>query len=215
MSNSDITVERDGGLWRVTLNRPSKANALSQDMLHELCCLFRAGAADNDLRALVIAGAGERAFCAGADLAEVPTSPDDPAYTAWRDLAKNLADLPILTIAMINGACIGGGLTLALGCDIRVCVPHSTFAYPVLKNGILLGERDANRLRDLIGPGRTSTLILGGSRIDANEAYTWGLVDRVVNGADLGQAVSELCETALNADREHLVTTKQCCRAHS
>ena len=91
-------------------------------------------------RALVITGAGDRVFSAGADLTELPAGPDDPLYDAWRELAETMAALPVLTVAMINGACIGGGMTLALGCDIRVCVSESSFAYPVLKNGILLGR---------------------------------------------------------------------------
>ncbi|MBT5352695.1 MAG: enoyl-CoA hydratase/isomerase family protein, partial [Rhodospirillales bacterium] len=147
MSTDHVLLNKEGGLWRVTLNRPDKANALSDGMLHRLSDIFSDAASDEDLRVLVITGAGERVFCAGADLSELNTDSDDPANQVWRDLAEKLATLPALTIAMINGSCIGGALMLALGCDIRIAVPEAAFGYPVLKNGVLLGTRDAARMR--------------------------------------------------------------------
>ena len=212
MSTDHVLLNKEGGLWRVTLNRPDKANALSDGMLHRLSDIFSDAASDEDLRVLVITGAGERVFCAGADLSELNTDSDDPANQVWRDLAEKLATLPALTIAMINGSCIGGALMLALGCDIRIAVPEAAFGYPVLKNGVLLGTRDAARMRALMGPGRTSMNILGGTRADAHEACAWGLVDRVVERSELDQAVADLGATALDADRAHLITLKQRCR---
>ncbi len=207
-----IELDRDGAVWRVTLNRPEKANALNQEMLHTLHDVFASAAGDEALRVLTITGAGGRVFCAGADLSELSTNVDDPAPAIWAEMAEALALIPVLTVAMINGACIGGGMTLALGCDLRVSVPEAAFAYPVLRNGIIPGERDATRLRYLIGPGRSSVLLLGGERIGATEALAWGLVDRVAEQSDLDHAVATMSETAINADRAHLAVIKKCCR---
>ncbi|MDH3740867.1 MAG: enoyl-CoA hydratase/isomerase family protein [Hyphomicrobiales bacterium] len=212
MTDHLIITQRNGGHLQVTLNRPGKANALSQVMLHQLHDIFADAAHDRDLRALSITGTGGRVFCGGADLTEVSFDPDDPSQEIWDDMAKALAAVPVLTIAMINGACIGGGMTLALGCDIRVCVPQSVFGYPVLQNGILLGDIDAARLRALVGPGRASLFLLGAARILADEALSWGLVDRIVEPVALEAAVTTLCTTALAADRDHLAALKVQCR---
>ncbi len=207
-----VGVERQGSLWRVTLSRPEKANALTRAMLHRLHEIFLAAASDGALRALTITGSGERAFCGGADLSELSRDPEDPKDAIWDVMAEALASLPVLTLALINGACIGGGMSLALGCDIRASVPQAIFAYPVLRNGLLPGRQDSARLHALIGPGRSSLLLLGGARIDADEAAGWGLVDRVVERPLLSRTAGELLETALEAEPLHLATLKKRCR---
>lgn len=208
MTDELVQTKRHGGLLQITLNRPNKANSLTQVMLHRLHDIFLQAAEDPDLRALTITGAGERVFCGGADLAEVSFDRDDPKEAIWNEMAAALAAVPILTIAMINGACIGGGMTLALGCDVRLCIPKSVFGYPVLQNGILMGPTDAVRLHALIGPGRASLFLLCGQRIDAGEALNWGLVDRVVEPGSLEWATQDLCQLALAADGEHLAALK-------
>ena len=212
MADQHVQIEKQGSLWQVTLNRPDKAHALTRAMLNKLHNTFLEAANDPDLRVLTITGAGGRVFCAGADLAEVSFDRDDPEEAIWGEMAASLAAVPALTIAIINGACIGGGMTLALGCDIRLCVPHSVFGYPVLQNGILLGDLDANRLRELIGPGRASLFILGGQRIEALEADRWGLIDRVIEAGALKAATAEIYQIALSADRDHLSALKAQCR---
>jgi len=210
-----VNTERNGAHLQVTLNRSEKANALTQVMLHQLHDIFQNAASDRDLRVLSITGTGGRVFCGGADLTEVSFDPDDPSQAIWDDMARALAAVPALTIAMINGACIGGGMTLALGCDIRLCVPQTVFGYPVLQNGILLGDIDATRLRALVGPGRASLFLLGAARIPADEALTWGLVDRIIEPDSLEAATTELCKAALAADRDHLAALKAQCRGES
>ena len=204
-----VLSHRDNGLLLVTLNRPEKANALSGAMLECLCSIFAEAKDDTGLRALVLSGAGEKVFCAGADLSEQETVADNEI---WDRMAEALNGLKILTVAAINGPCVGGGMTLALGCDLRLAVPSTHFAYPVLRNGVLPGARDAERLQALIGPGRTSMLLLGGARVTAEEARAWGLVDRLVERSELEAAVSELCSAALTADGEHLAAMKRLCR---
>jgi enoyl-CoA hydratase/carnithine racemase len=207
-----VALDRAGPMLRVTLNRPQKANALNLAMVQRLLEICAACGRDPDLRALVITGAGGRVFCAGADLSEITSSRADSANSAWQRVPTALATLDILTIAAVNGPCIGGGLTLALGCDIRISVPEAHFAYPVLRNKLIPGKVDCDRLRALIGPGRTSLLLLGGQKVMAPEAKDWGLVDRIVTHGRLLQGCEEICATACAAEREHLAAIKRLCR---
>jgi len=205
---NNVLAERNGGLLRVTLNRPEKANALNRAMREALTGHFRAAAEDPGLRALVITGAGEKAFCAGADLKEPGGLEDD----SWDEMSAALSALPQFAVAMINGPCIGGGLSLALGCDMRLAVPRAIFSYPVLRNGLLPGSIDAERLRALLGPGRASSLLLAGITLSAEEALTWGLVERLVAAEAMEEAIGAVCAAALGAERHHLQTLKQICR---
>lgn len=206
-----IRTQRDGGVWSVSIDRPEKANALTRAMLHDLRNTFREAAADKEVRVLTLTGSGDRVFCAGADLSELSTDPDDPADAIWDEMSTALATLPILTIALINGPCIGGGMTLALNCDIRLCLPDARFAYPVLRNGVLPGKRDCEKLKDLVGPGRSSMVLLGAETITAQEAETWGLVDRIVERTELVSTAAKLSATARTADRNHLMSIKRLC----
>ena len=164
-----VKTKRSGALLSITLNRPEKANALSKEMLYRLLDLFREAETDEALRVIILTGAGERVFCGGADLSQLEEMTSDPDEKIWEDIAAVLAKVPAFTIAKINGACIGGGLSMALGCDIRVAVNEAVFAYPALKNGVFPSKEDCLRLRELIGPGRMSSILLGASRISASQ----------------------------------------------
>ena len=206
MSDPLILTQRDGGLLTVTINRPGKANSLTTEMLVALRDIFDDAAQDDALRALVITGAGDRVFCAGADLNTLYDEQDGP--DPWEDMARALHGLRILTVAVINGPCMGGGLTLALGCDIRISAPEARFAYPVLKNNVLPGQYDVDKLQALIGPGRSAAILLGGDVVSAEDANAWGLVDRLTPRDALMDACRGLCATALSADGAHLKTLK-------
>lgn len=203
-----IATERQGNLLRLILNRPSKANALSRKMLHRLRAVFEKAGADESLHVLTIEGAGGRVFCAGADLTEFSDAPNDSTVNVWGEMSSALSAIPFLTIAIINGPCIGGATALAVGCDIRLAVPDATFGYPVLRNGMFPVHRDSCRLSSLIGPGRSALFLLGGVRIDAQEALDWGLVDRIVARDDLEATALEISAAAREADRAHLVELK-------
>lgn len=205
-----ITLDKRGVHWQVIINRPEKANALTREMLHQLRTIFVDAASDTALRTLVITGAGDRVFCGGADLSEV-SGQDDPRDAIWDEMSQALVDVPALTIAMLNGHCIGGGLVLALCCDVRVCIPQSQFAYPALRMGALPGKIDGQRLQQLIGPARASLLLLGDARINADEALAWGLVERVAQRELLEETVDGICKTAQVSDRAHLVELKKRC----
>lgn len=207
MSSDLITHEFEDGVLTVTINRPAKANSLTHEMLRELASIFEAATTDEPLRALLITGAGDRVFCGGADLSSLYDDPGD-GENPWELMSKSLLAIPVPTIAAINGPCIGGGMTLALGCDMRICVPDARFSYPVLKNNILPDQSDVDRMNDLIGTGRTSMILLGGDSVEAREACEWGLVDRVVERRNLAHVVQSLTEIAKDADQEHLQAMK-------
>ena len=211
--SEQLRIDRDGpdGVVQIVLSRPDRRNALSSSMVADLTDELTRLDADDDVRVITIRGAGPD-FCAGADLSELDSDIDSPQNLIWDELSRSLNSLPLLTIAMINGHCIGGAMTLALGCDIRVSVDHASFSYPVLQNGILPGSQDAERMQALIGPGRTSALLLGGQKIDAALASTWGLVDYLVEQQELSQCVTSLAQTAAQSDAEHLAAMKRLCR---
>jgi enoyl-CoA hydratase/carnithine racemase len=173
-----IRLDRDGAIWMVTLDRPDKANSLTGEMLARLAAIAEEAAADEGLRALILTGEGAKVFSAGADLEEaragLATSP------VWEEVSGRIAALPCLTIAALNGTLAGGAFGMALACDLRIAVPEARFFYPVAQLGFLPQPSDPGRLRALMGPARTKLLLLAGQKFTADEAYAFGLVDRIV-----------------------------------
>ncbi|MFT5114570.1 MAG: enoyl-CoA hydratase/carnithine racemase [Parasphingorhabdus sp.] len=206
IENGPIIQQRDGAHLTVIINRSEKANSLTTEMLLILRDIFRKALDDDSLRSMMITGSGGRVFCAGADLNTLHDQQGgaDP----WQEMSDALRSIPILTIAAINGPCIGGGLTLALGCDIRIGVFEAHFAYPVLKNNVQPGQYDVDRLQALIGPGRSAAMLLGGEVVSATDAVAWGLVDRLTPRDNLQETCRSLSETALAADAAHLKKLK-------
>ncbi|WP_171236224.1 enoyl-CoA hydratase/isomerase family protein [Ruegeria sp. HKCCA6837] len=207
MSDNDlIMAQREGACLTVTINRPAKANSLTPQMLVSLRDVFLEAGSDTALRAVIITGACGRVFCAGADLNTLSIDVNGP--DPWDEMAEALRAIPVLTLAAINGPCIGGGMTLALSCDIRVCVPEARFSYPVLKNNVLPGQYDVNRMHALIGPGRSAVILLGGDAVSAEDAAMWGLVDRMVTREVLTDTCQTLCAPAIASADGHLKTLK-------
>ncbi len=209
MTPDPILCEKAGPIWRVTLNRPQKANAISLAMLKALDRIVGEAEAASDLRALIITGAGQRVFCAGADLGEIDFAGDHAKPKLWETMPQRLVQLPVFTIAAINGACMGGGLILALSCDVRLAVGGVRFAYPALKNGVLPGKVDAMRLNALVGPGRARAILLGGMTINAATANQWGLVDLLADDDDLMVAVNRLADNAVLAPAGQVAAMKR------
>ena len=194
-----IEVEQSGGVWRVTLNRPEKANALNADMLRDLAAAAGDAHADVNLRAFILTGAGDRVFCAGADVGD---GADMFAFTrdkCWSDASAAIAGLPCLTIAALNGTVAGGGFCPALACDIRIATPAAKFFYPVLKRGFLPQPADVLRLQKLIGPARAKLILMAGQKLDAAEALACGLVDRISDLSDFPDLIAALCADAVAA----------------
>ncbi|WJS84873.1 enoyl-CoA hydratase/isomerase family protein [Paracoccus sp. TOH] len=166
-----------GGIGRVTISRPDKANSLTGAMLAELTAAFEALAAEPGLRAVILTGEGT-VFSAGADLDEaragLALSPE------WERLSSRVAAMPCLTIAALNGTAAGGAMGMVLACDLRLAVPGAKFFYPVMRLGFLPQPSDPPRMRALIGPSRAKMILMAGQKIPADEALAWGLVDRLV-----------------------------------
>ena len=200
-----IELEKDGGLWTVTLNRPDKANSLIPAMLEELGDIAEAAQA---ARVLILTGRG-RVFSAGADLeaarAGLATSP------LWERLSGAIAALPGLSIAALNGTLAGGAMGMALACDLRIAVPEAKFFYPVMKLGFLPQPSDPGRMAALIGPARTRMILMGGQKITAAEALSYGLGDRVVEDVALMETARAIAADTLAAEPEFAGKIKRMC----
>ncbi|MBT8454888.1 MAG: enoyl-CoA hydratase/isomerase family protein [Rhodobacteraceae bacterium] len=202
-----IEVDRAGPRWTATLNRPDKANALTGEMLGDLADV--ATEAAGKAQVLVLTGAG-RVFSAGADLeaarAGLATDP------VWERLSGALAAFPGLSICALNGSLAGGAFGMALACDLRVAVRGAKFFYPVMKLGFLPQPSDPVRMAALVGPARAKMILMGGAKIEADEALAWGLVDRVVAAEDLDDNIDALAADAESAKASHVSAIKQMIR---
>jgi len=212
--NTDLIIcDKKDKVWTIMVNRSDKANMLNVEMLQTMKAHFAAAAQEPALRALIVTGTGERVFCSGAEALKSKRQ----AYiqsVLWDEVGEALNALRLLTIALINGHCIGRAMTLTLGCDIRVGVPQARFSYPVLQEGSLPGTQDMERLRALIGPGRSSALLLGGQRIHGERALNWGLMDYMVERPALANLATTLSLVATQSDAEHLAEIKRLCRGN-
>jgi len=182
---SEMTGE---GITTITLDRPDVMNAISQQMRRELSAAVRAADADEQVRVIVLRGAGERAFCAGADVREflppqsLVAARQDRAGPIWNDLIS-AARKPV--VAAVHGYCLGGGLEIAMACDVRIAAEDAVFGLPEVRLGIIPGAGGTQRLPRLVGLGHALRLILSGQRIDAVEALRIGLVTDVVPAQEL------------------------------
>ncbi|MFI6350149.1 enoyl-CoA hydratase/isomerase family protein [Streptomyces sp. NPDC050560] len=180
--------EREGHVLLLTLDRPAKLNALTPAMTAQLADAVREANADDAVRAVVVTGAG-RAFCAGSDIAGL-----DGYATAWEfgertDYGDILRTLKKPAVAAVNGHALGGGLELALSCDIRLAAVGATFAAPEIKLGWIGGSGQSALLAHSIGAGNASWMVLTGDPVDTDTALAWGLVSKVTEpGALLDEA---------------------------
>jgi len=189
-----VTTERRDAVALVTIDNPPM-NALSAALLDELEAEIDALDADPGVRAIVVRGGGERAFVAGADIKEFPalreTASEGGSARGIQRLGHRMdaADTPF--VAAIHGYCLGGGLELAMCCDVRVCADNATLGQPEIQLGLIPGGGGTQRLPRLVGQGRAMFLNLTGDFVDADTAYQWGLVERVVPAAELeGAAIA-------------------------
>lgn len=198
MSNATIDSIRDGHVATLTLNRPDKLNALTMGMLTQLDTVLADIESDPNIRVVLLTGAGERAFCVGADIhAWAALEPLD-MWRVWiregHRVFNRLARLRVPVIAALNGYTFGGGLELALAADLRIAGDTVQLALPEAKIGTLPGWGGTQRLPALIGPARAKQMIFTGSRIAASQAEQWGLVNKIVPAADLMTEAQQLAE---------------------
>lgn len=178
-----IVTTSNGATLTITLNRPEKLNVFSLEMLDQLEKILRSVRESSDLRVVIIRGAGGRAFSAGADIAAFEKQDSESIRHSWIPRGHHVfglvEDLPQVTVAAIGGVAFGGGLELALACDIRVARSGSQFALPELVLGTTPGWGGTGRLVDVVGVARAKHMILTATRIDAETALAWGLVTEV------------------------------------
>ncbi len=180
-----VELSRHGTCAILTLNRPAALNALSFQIVHDIGAAIDAVAAQQDARALLVIGAGDKAFCAGADIKELRNrSLIDQKRGAELGQAvfAKLDSLPIASIALVNGYAFGGGAELALACTFRLAAPNAIFGLPEIKLGLIPGYGGTQRLPRLIGEGRALEIIMTGRNVKADEAERIGLVNAVVDG---------------------------------
>ncbi len=199
-----IDIARDEGLWVLTLNRPDKANSVTRAMLTTLADTVEAARAEG-APALILTGAG-KVFSAGADLDDARAGlATDPV---WERLSAAVAGFPGLTIAALNGTLAGGAMGMALACDLRLAVPGAKFFYPVMKLGFLPQPSDPARLVALVGPARARMILMAGQKIEADEALSWGLIDRIVPSEALLDTARTLASDVLAAKPGHAAAIK-------
>jgi enoyl-CoA hydratase/carnithine racemase len=178
----DVYLESDGPIAQIVLNRPAKRNAVTFAMWQRLPELFAEFEQDRQLKVLVLRGAGDRAFSAGADISEFETlrasSEGTQAYNAAAEHAQTaLASMAKPTIALVRGACVGGGCGLALSCDIRFGDQSAVFAITPARLGLVYPVGVTKRLVDLVGPAQAKAILYTGMKINAERAYELGLVN--------------------------------------
>ena len=182
MKNELLDVSIDDGIAIVRVNRPDKLNALNAAVIDEMTETFAALRTSHDVRGVLLTGAGEKAFVAGADIAELARMSALEGVEVSRHgqrAFRILETMPKPTIAAINGFALGGGLELALACHLRTASSKARFGLPEVKLGIIPGYGGTVRLPRLVGRGRAMELILTGDMIDAAEAHRIGLVNRI------------------------------------
>ncbi|MFD1660636.1 enoyl-CoA hydratase/isomerase family protein [Streptomyces caeni] len=191
-----VRLERHGDTAVISLARPEKLNALTPAMLGQLAGCADAVHADDTVRAVLVTAEGDRAFCAGADLGAFA---DHDALAVWRhwvhtghEAFRRLASLRQPTIAVLQAGAFGGGLELALACDLRVAADTARLGLPEVGIGTLPGWGGTARLAALIGPARAKRLILTGDLVDAATALQWGLVDEVASAGRVRETADRL-----------------------
>jgi len=179
-----IQLEPQGDIAILRINRPEALNAMNLDVISELSKMIDIVAADDNIKAVVITGAGERSFCAGADISymvNIDPMQAERYATSAQDIINRIDRLEKPVIAAINGFALGGGCELAMACDIRIASSNAKMGQPEVTIGIPPGWGGTQRLMRLVGPAKAKELIFTGKMITADEAYQIGLVNKVIN----------------------------------
>ncbi len=210
-----VLTERDGAVATLTINRPDKRNALSTAVRQAFLAAFQPLVDDPSVRVIVLTGAGEKAFVAGADIAEFEARSPVEQFRAMRAPSplEAIERSPKPVIAAINGYCLGGGLELAMACDFRIAAQHALLGQPEINLGIIPGGGGTQRLPRLVGLGDAMRMILTGEPIDAAEALRIGLVQEVVPAPALLPRVREVAGRIAQKSPVALAAAREATRA--
>ncbi len=196
MTFKNILLEKDGAIRTIVFNRPERMNSISVETVPELLEALRQVAADPEARVLVFTGAGDRVFCAGADLNDmVKRGPEETNHivTIYLDYIRAIRELPIPVIAKVNGVAAGGGACTALAADFRIASDRARFGFVFVGVGLSGADMGSSYyLPRMVGFGKATELLMTGEVIDAAEALRIGLVNRVVPHDELDRAVDDL-----------------------
>ncbi len=198
MSYENLLLEKKNGIAYVTVNRPAALNALNWKTMLEIQDLFLSMKDDGEVQGVILTGAGEKSFVAGADISELAAKDAVAAKEFSADSAKILRlieHFPKPVIAAVNGFCLGGGCELAMACHMRIASDRAKFGLPEVNLGLIPGNGGTQRLPRLVGKGRALQLILTGEIIDAEEAYRIGLANKVTPPDELLSAAESILQT--------------------
>jgi enoyl-CoA hydratase/carnithine racemase len=207
-----VDFDVSGGVAALTLRRPEKRNAVSQEMWDAIAEYLSLAEGREDVRVLVLRGSGG-SFSAGADLTGIKSTDREAAKRLTTSAVRALgaiARFPAPSIARIEGACIGGGCSLALACDIRFATPPSTFGIPAVRHGLVYDEGSIGRLIELMGPSRAARMLYTAERYDGHEAARLGLVDECAE--DLDEVVAPFVAAVLEGDAATVRATRRLLR---
>ncbi|MEK6800083.1 MAG: enoyl-CoA hydratase/isomerase family protein [Planctomycetota bacterium] len=215
MNRTQVRLDIDKRHAAVTFSNGEGLNMLSRDVLHSLGALVARVRRESDVRTLTIRSEG-KVFVAGADIKELSTfSPDDARgyATLGHGVMADVASLPCITVAAVQGAAIGGGLELALACDFRIAVKSAKLGLPEVSLGLMPGWGGIGRLVKLIGSARAKRVFLGATTISAEEAHHWGLIDEAVNSPeDLRARTTAFCHSFYRAGPAAVALAKRAAR---
>lgn len=204
MSYQNIILEIKNKTAWITINRESKLNALNKETIGELKDAVSSIESDDYVRGVILTGAGQKAFVAGADIQEFLGKSKEEAMDISRfghELMDKLAHFPKPVIAAINGFALGGGLELALACHIRIASASAKMGLPEVSLGLIPGFGGTQRLTDLVGKGKALEMILTGDMVDAEDAYQWGLLNKVVELYELEETAQYILDKIYTRSR--------------
>lgn len=212
MEFKNTLYDKKNGIATITINRPQALNALNEETLREISSRLADARNDNDTKVIVITGAGDRAFCAGADLNVMKEA---TAYEGMhlslvgQKLTLEIEEIEKPVIAAINGYALGGGLEVAMACDLRIASENAKLGQPEVNVGLIPGWGGTQRLPRFVGRGKAKELIFTGKSVDAKTAQNLGLVNKVVPLEQLKQTVQELASELMNKPPIAIEFTKQ------
>ena len=212
---ANILVEKKGKIGIITVNRPEQLNSMNSATRSEMTQSFEDMETDSDVSVVILTGAPSKAFIAGADIkefAEMDLRTREEMNEDWR-VTKVISEMTKPVIAMINGFCLGGGLEIAMACDLRISSEKSKLGQPEINIGIIPGAGGTQRLTRLIGEGRAMEMILTGRMITAKEAHQYGIVNFVFDSDELEIKTLEIANTIADKSPYAIERAKKCVRA--